>query len=283
MPPVWAKSQGCDLALRGGAPTVVVPFALGFLRDETRAAVPDARFVQMVDDQSYWRMLCRYWKMGQPFIIVEQDVVPTRVQIDTLWACSCDWGSYLYNMNGIVAPALGCVKFSAELLERTAGLVASIMNPHRHWQSLDAMIIGELHRRRFTEHVHQPAVRHLHEPEKSKPRRYELTKLHFIGDGTRYLNGIPAADFETWDAEQVAICLESGLYTDVTVVRPRLGRPPRIDKLDQPDFVTKYLPFAEGSMFVDKDMTAVLHKDETVVTPVLELPLTETEPVIEPK
>ena len=243
-------------ALWTTTPRIVVPFAVGRLRGATRAAVPDATFVRMVDDESYWRLLCRYWKLGNAFAIVEQDIVPTRAQIDTLWACPEDWCAHPYEMNGIVSPALGCTKFSATLLERTQGLVAGIISEHRHWQSLDAMIIGELHRRRFTEHVHEPAVRHLHEPEKAEPRRYELTKLKFVGDGTRYLNAIPAADFETWDAEMVAICLESGLYVDVTPARRE--RAPKIDKIEQPAYVTKFVPFVTGGITSEvKARTAV--------------------------
>src|ERR1035437_10546217 len=199
---------------------VVVPFTN--LRPETVKSVPaTARFVDVgSDDQAYWRLLRDIWEARAGFIVVEHDIVPPAGFIAGLQDCSEDWCCGKYNMNGIVSPALGCTKFSASLLERTAGLLDGILRQHRHWQSLDSMIIGELHRRRFTEHVHDPAVRHLHEPEKAEPRRYELTKLKFIGDGMRYLNAIPAADFETWDAEMVAICLESGLYVDVTPVRP---------------------------------------------------------------
>ncbi len=263
-------------ALRSNARLTVVPFSRGMLRDETRAAVPEATFVRMVDDESYWRMLSRYWRQGHAFVIVEQDIVPTRAQIDTLWACSQDWCSFEYSMNGIVAPALGFVRFSASLLERTTGLLDGIIA--RHWQSLDAMIIGELHRRRFTEHVHQPAVRHLHEPEIAPPRRRELTKLRFIGDGMRYLNGIPAADFETWDAEQVAICLESGLYSDVTPARR--GRPPGVTKIEQPDYIAKYVPFSQPTEAFLRQSETVVPSDTGGVVPAnqVELPLTETEP-----
>jgi hypothetical protein len=230
----------------------------------------------MADDESYWRLLARYWRRGNAFVVVEQDVVPTREQIDTLWACSEEWCAYPYNMNGIVSPALGCTKFSASLLERTAGLLDGILRQHRHWQSLDSMIIGELHRRRFTEHVHDPAVRHLHEPEKAEPRRYELTKLKFIGDGMRYINGIPADDFETWDAETVATCLESGLYVDVSPARR--GRPPTIDKIEQPDHITKFVPFATGGTMSGSEL-AVLHVGEAVVPlNTVQSNLTETEP-----
>ena len=218
----------------------------------------------MLDTHSYWRLLCLYWKLGS-FIVVEQDVVPTRAQIDTLWACPQEWCAHRYQMDGIVESGLGCTKFHSSLLERTAGLPDAIIDEHRHWQSLDAMVIGELHRRGFVEHIHEPAVLHLHDYKPPEPRRRELTKLHFIGDGTRYLNGIPAADFETWDPETVAICVESGLYeAGEAPERPRRGRPPKAsyeyplpsssgvvastDKLDQPDYVTKFVPFEQVAM-----------------------------------
>jgi hypothetical protein len=253
-------------ALWTSTPRIVVPFAAGFLRDETRAAVPYAKFVQMVDDQSYWRLLCRYWKLGQTFIIVEHDISPTRAQIDTLWACPQEWCAYEYQKNGMTITALGCTKFDSALLGRTVGLPDAILDTHRHWQSLDAMIVSELHRRGAKEHVHQPAVLHLHEPQETKPRRYELTRLKFIGDGTKYLNGIPADDFETWDAETTAICIESGLYEDVTVERPRRGRPPNVAKVEQPDYVVKYIPFS------DDPTRGLVHEGEIII-PANQVPL----------
>ncbi len=42
--------------------------------------------------------------------------------------------------------------------------------------------------------------------------------LHYTGDGTRYLDGVPARDFSTADPQLVAICLESGLYTTTAPV-----------------------------------------------------------------
>ncbi len=52
----------------------------------------------------------------------------------------------------------------------------------------------------------------------TKPAAQKPTELHFVGDGTRYLDGVPAADFTTADPALVAICLESGLYTTTAPV-----------------------------------------------------------------
>lgn len=38
-----------------------------------------------------------------------------------------------------------------------------------------------------------------------------MTKLLYVGRG-RYLDGIPTADFETDDAQEIALCVDSGLY-----------------------------------------------------------------------
>jgi hypothetical protein len=75
-----------------------------------------------------------------------------------------------------------------------------------------------------------------------------LARLHYLGDGTRYLNGVPAADFETWDAKTIAECLESGLY--VSAGAPRRARESReafiYQKVEQPDIVTKVIPLVEA-------------------------------------
>jgi hypothetical protein len=89
-----------------------------------------------------------------------------------------------------------------------------------------------------------------------------LAKLHYVGNG-RYLNGVPASDFETWDPETIAICLESGLYTEGEPPRRR-GRP-LMNKMDEPTVITKFVPFE-----------AVVHSGEMVI-PVAEVELISNE------
>jgi hypothetical protein len=215
---------------------VVVPYVRGRLRRETASVVPEATFVDVgSDDLAYWRLLCRLWDAKQTFIIVEHDVVPHTYSIPYLRDCHLPWCAYPYQMGDITTTALGCTKFGSTLLESTEGLVSGILSEHRAWSSLDSMIVGELHRRGALEHVHQPAVLHLHERPEDKPQRCELTKLRYIGDGTRYLNGIPASDFETQDRATLALCLESGLYIEKTSRA----------KIATSDMLTKFVPFVE--------------------------------------
>jgi hypothetical protein len=218
---------------RAGA--VYVPYVLGWLQAETRKSVPaTARFVDVSsDDQAYWRLLRDLWHAGDDFIVVEQDIVVWPGLLNEMSECTQDWCSSPYRMSDIETTALGCVKFGSPLLTRTAGLLDGILEQHRSWQGLDGMLTGELHRRGYQEHVHLPAVRHLHKPTTQPPRRRILTKLRYVGDGAHFFNGVPASDFQTDDPVLVAQCVESGLYVDVTTRRTKEVRP---------DFVQKFMP-----------------------------------------
>lgn len=202
------------MVMRQEAPYVVVPFVPRFLRNETVQAVPKARFVDVSSDHhAYWRLLCDLWDAGHAFVIVEHDIVPLPGMIQELWDCPSQWDAVPYRMDDIVTTAFGLVAFGPSLLRGTGDLLERILDEHRVWSGLDSIVIAELHRRGYTEHVHEPEVVHLHQPAPPREsRRRILTKLHHIGNGSRYLNGIPAADFETDDPEVIAVCLESGLY-----------------------------------------------------------------------
>jgi hypothetical protein len=251
----------CPLALAERVPTVwtddpnvIVPFVPRFLRGQTIAAVPNARFVDVSSDNyAYWRLLRSLWSLEETFVIVEHDMVPSEEMIPGMWSCPEVWCAHAYRMDSIVETALGLVKFGSALLRSTSSLLDGIMEQHRVWSGLDSIVIAELHRRGYKEHVHQPPVRHLHEPAPPpEPRRLILTKLHFIGDGTRYLLGIPAADFETFDPQTVAVCLESGLYVETPQAR-------RVRKWDRTDTL------------------AYVHKDELIVpTEAVESVLSQT-------
>jgi hypothetical protein len=189
------------------------------------------------DDQAYWRLLRDLWNGSRQFTIVEQDIVVWPGLLNEMNDCTHDWCASPYAMADIETTALGCVKFGAALLEDNADLIRGILEQHRAWQSLDGMIVGELHRRGYQEHVHLPAVLHLHKPTTPHTRRRILTKLRYVGGGTRFLNGVPASDFQTDDPVLVAQCVESWLYV--------VEAGPRRTKEARPDFVTKLLPFSE--------------------------------------
>jgi len=153
-------------------------------------------------------------------------------------------------MGEIETTALGFVRFRLPIMQRNPTVLSGIIEAHRRWDGLDSMIVAELHRHGEQEHVHLPSVEHLHEYTSPPHRRRELTKLRYIGDG-RYLNGVPADDFETWDAEQVAVCVDSGLYT--VIAPPQRERPP-MNKMDEPEKTTAFIPFTTFTPNAEKEI-----------------------------
>lgn len=221
---VWLGLVDDLRPVRRGPVNVVVPYVPGMLRPEVVAALGDAS-PTTVDvsgaDDAYWRLLLRLWS-GGPFMLVEQDVVVAPTTVEDMASCEAAWCAAPYLYGSMPLTAFGCMAFGT-ILGRHPDVVAAIPPEHRGWQSLDAMVIGELHRRGEREHVHGPRVLHLRDPE-PEARRLALgtaVRLRYIGDGRRYLDGIPARDVELTDPVRVAIAIESGLYAEV---RPRSRR-----------------------------------------------------------
>ncbi len=207
-------------SLRGTAVNVYVPYTK--LRPETRAAVPPGAVLTWVGshEHNYWGLLADLWARGDTFIVVEHDIVPHASALRELDACPSEWCAFPYQVgDGMETTALGCTKFGAGLIARHPDLLRSIGPRHRSWRGLDSLVVGGLHQRREKEHVHGPAVRHLQAP--APARRMPSVRLKFTGDGTRYLNGVPAADHEQTDPATVAIALESGLYVEDTTPAPK--------------------------------------------------------------
>jgi len=206
-------------------PEVVVPWTN--LAPETKAALEadgiDARYVDVsADHRDYWRLLSDVWAAAETTIIVEHDIVVPPGMVQALWDCPKDWCSAPYAMGQIEGTALGCTKFSGALMKRQRTALSRIPVEHRRWQALDSILTGTLRRNGEAEHIHGPAVRHLHYdngvvvPDRAalRERNRSLTKLRRIEPTGRYLTGIPASDFETDDPIVIAQCLESGLYSE---------------------------------------------------------------------
>ena len=198
---------------------VVVPFT--DLAPETRAALVadgiDARYVDVSDDhRSYWRLMLNLWEARETVILVEHDIVISPGTVADFLACPKDWCSRPYLMGAIEGTAFGCTKFSGSLMARQPTAVSRIPYQHRSWHALDSMVTGTLRRNGELEHIHGPAVRHLHWDGGVGPSRETLhrrrnsvaTKLLYTGLG-RYLNGVPASDFETDDPVLIAQCIET--------------------------------------------------------------------------
>lgn len=154
--------------------TVYVPYVRGMLREETVAAVPEAEFIELSGDTCYWRLLADIWAKGAGAIIVEQDIAPGPRTIAGLAACRGDWCACTYDLGYGYDWALGCTKFSAQLMRRypetmdrvgRIGLGAETPDgyPPKVWKVLDGRIIRVLRSYGLTvPHLH-PAVRH-HKP-----------------------------------------------------------------------------------------------------------------------
>ena len=197
---------------------------------EVRDALPlTAEWTNVSDaDESYWYLLAELWEARETVILVEHDVVPAAGTLDAMAACPHDWCACEYRCGDLYMTALGCTKFSGDLMERNPDVVNRILS--RAWNGLDGQIVATLHMHGETEHVHGPAAWHLKwEGETARGgttmmdrRSMRAMRLLYVGNG-RYLNGVPASDFDTDDPETVAQCLGSGLYIEAEAVRP-LGK-----------------------------------------------------------
>ncbi len=221
--------------LRGAAVNVLVPFTN--LRMETYRAVvrevPDAQFVWTgggPDD--YWRLINAWWRGDDDLVIVEHDVVPPEGWAMSFALCPQNWCAYEYQMESIVATALGATKFGMGLQRRYQGLVSGVPVRYRQWDGLDAQVVGYLHMAGEHEHVHEGRAAHLHEPRRT--RRSGVVRLRYIGDGTRYLNGVPAADHEPATEQDAAEALASGLYEVIDEPPKKKGKATDVAAADNP-------------------------------------------------
>lgn len=89
------------------------------------AGVAGVEWVEMVGPFDYAHMFADRWSAGETFIIIEHDVVPPLDGLDIMRACEHDWCGYGYGgpSDGYgIDLALGCTKFSAELIAQTPDL-----------------------------------------------------------------------------------------------------------------------------------------------------------------
>lgn len=132
------------------------------------AQAPHAQFHRLDDDEAYWRLLDGLWRARESFVIVEQDIVPNPDSIERFHECTELWctHAYDYGIFGLYAGS-GCVRFRAELLHETPGLIGRVgemsdaTHPKKHWCRLDGWTQQLLHATGYVKHLHQPAVQHL--------------------------------------------------------------------------------------------------------------------------
>ena len=151
---------------------VFIPFT--HLRCETYLAAPDAVLCPLPDHQNgYADYFLDRWREGQAFINLEQDVVPMKGVLQTMWDCPeyycvTNYG-YPWAESPIHVSPIGCAKFSA-------GFIAvhhQIFMKGLHWHMPQHQIINAT-LNKF--HLHDPPSLHLHVAEDwplDARRRYE--------------------------------------------------------------------------------------------------------------
>lgn len=142
-------------------------------RPETRAALetlwPDRHELVNVTGTTtrYHETLERYWSSQAPFIVIEQDVVPTEHVRDAFDSCAEPWCVFVGELSVGYTPGwLGCARFSGDLLRAEpdamteAGRADTSGPPARVWWRIDVRLDRILRDRGYRPHVHG-RVQHL--------------------------------------------------------------------------------------------------------------------------
>ena len=166
-----------------GRPRIVIGYAQGKLRDETRAVGEHmgAELVDLTgDDRGYFKLLTRLWESARGFVLLEQDVVPTVALLDDMWACDREWCSaFFWQWDGPVldgetrprqprryrvSETLALHKFGTALLHRAPRAmqeVATRTNNVTHYNQIDLALV---HGNGVLQSHPYNAVPHLHGP-----------------------------------------------------------------------------------------------------------------------
>lgn len=118
------------------------------------------------DVTAYWALLADLWLAGEPFCIVEHDVLVRPGTFDELADCPHRWCAFPVPYLGGEYAGLGCVKFSAELIAacpdalQRVGHMSNAGHEPRHYCTVDAWLQVVLMSTSIPRHVHQPALGH---------------------------------------------------------------------------------------------------------------------------
>lgn len=110
---------------------------------------------------AYSELVRDLWAEGEPFIIVEHDILPWPGALEELWECDCAWGAFSYLVCNQYRTYIGCMKFDPSRL----GPVTVPITP---WYQLDRRLIREV-LRAGTYHPHGPPVIHLNAEHRAIP------------------------------------------------------------------------------------------------------------------
>lgn len=158
-------------------PRVVVPYAgqpTPWTSMWAQAYYPTALPASVGGDVlGYGTLFAALWNIGEPFVIVEHDVVPWPGAVEELHACAEPWCAFAYSpLDGPLAdhdgPPMGCAKFTPEGPVPFEAVTEIGEGGSRKgipiWDRLDLTVGRSLRARGLTVHQHHPCVAHIRPP-----------------------------------------------------------------------------------------------------------------------
>lgn len=124
--------------------------------DEAIGALPGEAELEEVsgDPFAYWRLIRGLWATGEPFIVVEHDIVIRDDTLAELEACPHRWCAFLYHeAPGEPVSGLGCAKLTPD--------GSRFPDIEVQWGNVDYEVAEQLRARGMTVHEHGPWLRHL--------------------------------------------------------------------------------------------------------------------------
>ena len=179
--PVEHPAPGINVEV--GPVRLIVPYAQGKLRDETRAVGEQvgATFVDVTgEDTAYFTVVTRQWESGHGFLLAEEDVVPTPTLLEEMWACDREWCSaFFWTWHGAVrdgetrpqrpgryriSNTLALNKFGTTLLRRVPRAMQDAINRTNGMQHYNQLDLALVHEGAVLQSHPYYAVPHIHGP-----------------------------------------------------------------------------------------------------------------------
>jgi len=121
--------------------------------------------VLMDDPQHYGRLIAGQWKIGNGFVLIEDDVVPWPGAVKAMLECDHDWCAYEHpRTEAVYEPVrtgfclgFGCVRFSHALVRR----YELALDGSQRWDEVDGNVMGVFHTAGEECHAHYPPVAHI--------------------------------------------------------------------------------------------------------------------------
>ncbi len=177
LPPPAPRST---IKVQEGPPRIIVAYVQGKLHDETRSFAESvgAEFHDLTNDaHGYFQLIFDLWTKGEPFVLIEQDILPNDQQFSSMVACPEPWCAGVHKLRDDAPEiwSMGLMKFGADVLSQRysqlytgeveadgAQQLANRLGENRHYSRVDLALYGVLGQGGFEKpHLHGPAGRHI--------------------------------------------------------------------------------------------------------------------------